>query len=99
MSLGVNLALVWRKNWSPAALDLIRGLARGAALDARDGKPLWTFRRVGANGNVWFVFNVHDQAGTITLPKDPLQVWIDDGATLAGRTLSLPAGGTWVAQM
>ena len=62
-------------------------------------KPLWIRRRRGPSGEVWFIFNVHAEPISTTLPADPTCVWEGDAKWIDGRTLTLPANETWVAQM
>jgi beta-galactosidase GanA len=98
ISLGINLSLCASQHWTEAKVDLFARLVRLSTLEIPQGRPLWVRRRVGPAGEVWFVFNVHEEPGRLDLPRTPRQVWIG-GGTLAGARLTLPPGEVWVAQM
>ena len=52
-----------------------------------------------APGEIWFAFNVSASDATQKLPRQPKEVWYDEGCRTDGEQLHLEAGATWVGEV
>ncbi|MBI4024770.1 MAG: hypothetical protein HY360_07285 [Verrucomicrobia bacterium] len=100
-ALGVNLALAYRDGRDDPSSRAWAALLGEAGVK----RPAWMPERVlvydrrNADREIWFVFNPAEQSKNIRLPRQPECVWESNGARFRGRTLQLPAGAAWVAEM
>ena len=99
ISLGINISWACRRNWTTEKARAMREFAAMSGITMPPENPLWIRRRRGPQGEVWFVFNVHDAAVSTTLPSKPEVIWEGQQSWLSGASLTLPPRATWVAQM
>ena len=100
-TLGINLSLSAGGGWDDAAMDVLNDLLcdSGMEREYEADRGLLVRRRVGAAGEIWFVFNIGPRAAELTLPAEPDAIWHESDVARSDQRLTVPPGGSWVAAM
>jgi beta-galactosidase GanA len=97
-TLGASAALSFDDRWDDPALDIFHWLLKQAGLPTSEDHQVWTYRRVGGDRELRFVFNVGDTTKSVTLPERANETWYANGATTErGGVVNLEPAGTLVA--
>jgi len=97
ISLGVSLSLCAEDTCEGPAFDLADHILSMLGMQSSAGP--WDViirKRVTEDSEIWFAFNIADEARQARLPSEPSCVWT--GVKPLGVTLTLPAHGTWVGE-
>ncbi len=101
VTLGMNLSLSLQASWDDPAMSVVDHILRGWDIEPAHAadRGIWVRRRECKDSAIWFVFNVSDALGSMTLPCEQATIWHQTGTQLQGRFLTLEAGAVWVAEM
>ena len=98
-STGFNASLAFKDNWHDQMPKYFRLLKSAAGIKpcSTAGKAVFVFKREGALGIIWFVFNAGKKTQYVVLSGKPISVLEQAGCSITGEQLKIRAGGVFVA--